>query len=160
MYKQTYPTATKHIENNTYMDDFVLGTSTDTEATIIYQEMQHLTSRISLPLAKWTTNSKILQGVWRQENIPYKDITQVLGVKWDTDSDVFQIDVLAKIVEASREPVTKRILLKLMPKFYDPLGLFAPVAVVVKILFQVHGLVVFNGMNCYRQLYHNNGTGG
>ncbi|KAG8173850.1 hypothetical protein JTE90_001688, partial [Oedothorax gibbosus] len=78
----------------------------------------------------------ILQGVWRQENIPYKDITQVLGVKWDTDSDVFQIDVLAKIVEASREPVTKRILLKLMSKFYDPLGLFAPVAVVVKILFQ------------------------
>ncbi|KAG8175333.1 hypothetical protein JTE90_007581 [Oedothorax gibbosus] len=102
MYKQTYPTATKHIENNTYMDDFVLGTSTDTEATILYQEMQQLTSR----------------------------------VKWDTDSDVFQIDVLAKIVEASREPVTKRILLKLMSKFYDPLGLLAPVAVVVKILFQ------------------------
>ncbi|GFT91796.1 integrase catalytic domain-containing protein [Nephila pilipes] len=25
MYKQTYPIATKHIENNTYMDDFVIG---------------------------------------------------------------------------------------------------------------------------------------
>ncbi|GFR07787.1 uncharacterized protein TNCT_333131 [Trichonephila clavata] len=136
MYKQTYPIATKHIENNIYMDDFVLGTSTDTEAITLYREMLQLTSRISLPLAKWTTNSKTLQGVWKQENVPFREITQVLGVKWDTDKDVFQIDVQAKIVEASKEPVTKRLLLKLMSKFYDPLGLFAPVTVIVKILFQ------------------------
>ncbi|GFU37143.1 integrase catalytic domain-containing protein [Nephila pilipes] len=36
MYKQTYPIATKHIENNTYKDDFVIGTSTDTEAITFY----------------------------------------------------------------------------------------------------------------------------
>ncbi|GFS73748.1 integrase catalytic domain-containing protein [Nephila pilipes] len=104
MYKQRYPIATKHIENNTYMDDFVIGTSTDTEAITLFREMLHLTSHISLPLAKWTTNSKVSQG--------------------------------AKIVEASKEPVTKRLLLKLMSKSYDPLGLFAPVTVIVKILFQ------------------------
>ncbi|GFS28562.1 integrase catalytic domain-containing protein, partial [Nephila pilipes] len=135
MYKQTYPIATKHIENNTYMDDFVIGTSTDTEAITLYREMLQLTSHISLPLAKWTTNSKALQGVWKQENVPFREITQVLGVEWDTDKDVFQIDVQAKIVEASKEPVTKRLLLKLLSKFYDPLGLFAPVTVIVKILF-------------------------
>ncbi|GFT64883.1 integrase catalytic domain-containing protein [Nephila pilipes] len=136
MYKQTYPNATKHIENNTYMDDFVIGTSTDTEAITLYREMLQLTSHISLPLAKWTTNSKALQSVWKQENVPFREITQVLGVKWDTDKDVFQIDVQAKIVEASKEPVTKRLLLKLMSKFYDPLGLLVPVTVIVKILFQ------------------------
>ncbi|GFS63203.1 integrase catalytic domain-containing protein [Nephila pilipes] len=69
-------------------------------------------------------------------NTMTKEITQVVGVKWDTDKDVFQIDVQAKIVEASKEPVTKRLLLKLMSKFYDPLCLFAPVTVIVKILFQ------------------------
>ncbi|GFS86326.1 integrase catalytic domain-containing protein, partial [Nephila pilipes] len=136
MYNQTYPIATKHIENNTYMDDFVIGTSTDTEAITFYREMLQLTSHISLPLAKWTTNSKALQGVWKQENVPFREITQVLGVEWDTDKGVFQIDVQAKIVEASKEPVTKRLLLKLMSKFYDPLGLFDPVTVIVKILFQ------------------------
>ncbi|GFT42722.1 integrase catalytic domain-containing protein [Nephila pilipes] len=136
MYKQSYPIATKHIENNTYMDGFVIGTSTDTEAITLYREMLQLTSHISLPLAKWTTNSKALQGVWKQENVPFREITQVLGVEWDTDKDVFQIDVQAKIVEASKEPVTKRLLLKLMSKFYDRLGLFAPVTVIVKILFQ------------------------
>ncbi|GFR26584.1 CCHC-type domain-containing protein [Trichonephila clavata] len=82
MYKQTYPIATKHIENNIYMDDFVIGTSTDTEAITLYREMLQLTSHISLPLAKWTSNSKTLQGVWKQENIPFREITQVLGVKW------------------------------------------------------------------------------
>ncbi|GFS91333.1 integrase catalytic domain-containing protein [Nephila pilipes] len=102
MYKQTYPIATKHIENNTYMDDFVIGTSTDTEAITLYREMLQLTSHISLPLAKWTTNSKALQGVWKQENVPFREITQVLGFEWDTDKDVFQIDVQAKIVEASK----------------------------------------------------------
>ncbi|GFR04031.1 hypothetical protein TNCT_68421 [Trichonephila clavata] len=59
--------------------------------------------------------------LWKQENVPFRNITQVLGVKWDTDKDVFQIDVQAKIVEASKEPVTKRLLLKLMSKFYNPL---------------------------------------
>ncbi|GFR28965.1 integrase catalytic domain-containing protein [Trichonephila clavata] len=98
--------------------------------------MLQLTLHISLPLAKWTTNSKTLQGVWKQKNIPFRDITQVLGVKWDTDKDVFQIYVQAKIVKASKEPVTKHLLLKLMSKFYDPMGLFAPVTVIVKILFQ------------------------
>ncbi|KAF8788132.1 uncharacterized protein LOC129971964 [Argiope bruennichi] len=56
MYEQAYPTATKHIKNTIYMDYFVMGASTDTEATILYQEMQQLTSQISLPLAKWTSN--------------------------------------------------------------------------------------------------------
>ncbi|GFU73338.1 integrase catalytic domain-containing protein [Trichonephila clavipes] len=54
MCMQTYPIAAKHIENNTYMDGFVMGTSTDTEAHILYQEMRQLTSHTSLPLAKWT----------------------------------------------------------------------------------------------------------
>ncbi|XP_042902562.1 uncharacterized protein [Parasteatoda tepidariorum] len=135
-HKQAYPTATRHVENNIYVDDFVTRTSTDTGALILYQELQQLTSLISLPLDKWTTNSKILKDMWKQENVSFKDITQVLGVKWDTNSDVFQIDVLTKIVQACKEPVTKRLLLKLMSKFYDPLGLFALVIVVVKILFQ------------------------
>ncbi|GFU02773.1 hypothetical protein TNCV_402931 [Trichonephila clavipes] len=48
-----------------------------------------------------------------------------------------QIDVKSKIVEtASKEPVAKCLLLKLMSKFYDPLSLFTPVTVIMKILFQ------------------------
>lgn len=39
MYKERYPTATINIENNTYIDDFVIGTATDTEDITLYQEM-------------------------------------------------------------------------------------------------------------------------
>ncbi|GFT00580.1 integrase catalytic domain-containing protein [Nephila pilipes] len=102
MYKQTYPTANKHIRNNTYMDDFVMGSSTDIEPTMLYQEMQQLTSHNSLPLAKWTTNSKILQEMRKQKNVPFKNVMQVLEIKLDTDSDAFQIDVQEKIVRASK----------------------------------------------------------
>ncbi|GFT98202.1 DUF1758 domain-containing protein [Nephila pilipes] len=123
MYNQTCPTATKQIRNNIYMDDFVMGTSTGTEATILYQEMQQLTSHISLPLSEWTTNSKILKQIWKQENVLFKNNTQVLGAKLDIDRDVFKIDVQGKIVRTSKEPVTKRLLLKLISKFYDPLGI-------------------------------------
>ncbi|GFU19650.1 integrase catalytic domain-containing protein [Nephila pilipes] len=105
MYKQTYPIATKHIGNNTYMD-FVIGTSTDIEAITLYREMLQLTSHISLPLFSC----------------------------FHTPCKAFEF--VAKIVAASKEPVTKRLLLKLISKFYDPLGLFAPVTVIVKILFQ------------------------
>ncbi|GFY01211.1 DUF1758 domain-containing protein [Trichonephila clavipes] len=134
------------------MDDFVMRTYTDAEAIILCQEILQLKSQMSLPLAKWTTNSKILQDVWKQENILFRDITHVLGVKWDTDKDVFPINVLDKIVEASKEPVTKRLLLKLMSMSYDHLGLFAPVIVPVKILFQDSWLSGIKRMNYYHQL--------
>ncbi|GBN75964.1 hypothetical protein AVEN_139256-1 [Araneus ventricosus] len=131
----TYPLAAKQLEGNIFMDDFVMGVCTEDEASALYSEVKNLMALISLPLAKWATNSQRLRGKWQEENVEFKAITEVLGVKWNTDEDTFQMND-KDINQNLLKPATKRLLLKSVAKFYDPLGLFAPTILVGKILFQ------------------------
>ncbi|GBO19981.1 hypothetical protein AVEN_24627-1, partial [Araneus ventricosus] len=131
----TYPLAAKQLEGNIFMDDFVMGVCTEDEASALYSEVKNLMALISLSLAKWATNSQRLRGKWQEENVEFNAITEVLGVKWNTDEDTFQMSD-KHINQNLLKPATKRLLLKSVTKFYDPLGLFAPTILVGKILFQ------------------------
>jgi hypothetical protein len=61
--------------------------------------------------------------------------TQVLGMDWDTQSDTLHTDHTDIIRALSERPATKHQV-QVTSKFYDTLGLFSPVAIVGKILFQ------------------------
>ncbi|KAF8794811.1 hypothetical protein HNY73_002741 [Argiope bruennichi] len=73
MHSDTYPTAVKHLENNFSMDDIIMEVDIAEQATTLYQEMQDLMAQISLPLAKWSTNSKNLQAIWELKDINFKN---------------------------------------------------------------------------------------
>jgi len=66
----------------------------------------------------------------------FKEVTQTLGIDWDTKSDTFLMDPRDVIGEYVEGPTTKRQVLQATVRFYDPLGLLAPVFVVGKLLFQ------------------------
>ncbi|GBM19374.1 hypothetical protein AVEN_196005-1 [Araneus ventricosus] len=106
------------------MDDFIMGVCTEDEASALYSEMKNLMALISLPLAKWITNSQRLRGMWQEKNVEFKAITEVLGLKWNSEEDTFLMSV-KYINQYLLEPATKRLLLKSIAKFYDSLGLFA-----------------------------------
>lgn len=57
---------------------------------------------------------------------------KVLGIKWNPDEDAFQFEVLTSI----QVPITKRAILSLIAKIYDPLGWLTPVVVIAKIFLQ------------------------
>ncbi|XP_071041466.1 uncharacterized protein [Parasteatoda tepidariorum] len=86
--------------------------------------------------AKWSTNSQVLKNEWKKEKIKFKSKTQVLGVHWDTEEDSFHQNIKEHDHDLFKEPVTKRLLLKIISKIFDPLGIFSPSTVVGKILFQ------------------------
>jgi hypothetical protein len=70
----------------------------------------------------------------REKNV---DVVNVLGTKWDCKTDELCFN-LSSIVEYARTlPVTKRSLLKITAKIFDPLGLLSPFIVRLKCLFQV-----------------------
>ena len=58
---------------------------------------------------------------------------RVLGIVWDREEDIlkFEFDILQPKV-----PVTKREILSVTAKLYDPLGLLGPIIISFKILFQ------------------------
>jgi hypothetical protein len=134
MYKAEFPTAAALVDNSTFMDDFAAGAENDS-VTSLY-ELVHVMKQTSLPMAKWATNFENLKEVWRTEGVGFKDITQTLGIDRDTKSDTFLLDPREVTGEYVEGPTNKRQVLQAIARFYDPLGLLAPVSVVGKLLFQ------------------------
>ena len=61
---------------------------------------------------------------------------KLLGVRWNIGEDVLFFDFTELQDYARLLPVTKRSLLKLVAKIFDPLGLLSPFTITLKILFQ------------------------
>jgi len=123
------------MDNSTFMDDFAAGAENDDPVTSLYYELVNLMKQILLTMAKWATNSEHLKEVWRTEGVEFKEVTQTLGIGGDTKSDKFLMDPRDVIGEYVEGPTTKRQVLRATARFYDPLGLLAPISVVGK-LFQ------------------------
>ena len=66
-----------------------------------------------------------------------KSATKVLGMCWDTDTDQFYFDFSELIHYASSLPMTKRSVLKLTGRVFDPLGFLSPVMIRMKTIFQI-----------------------
>ena len=61
---------------------------------------------------------------------------KVLGLTWNVKTDQFEYD-FSKLLEYMKSlPVTKRSVLKLSAKIFDPLGFLSPFTIALKILFQ------------------------
>ena len=79
-----------------------------------------------------TTNGPPIAAGSTSENA----IVKVLGPIWNTDADQFTFDLLDLSQHASLLPTTKRSLLKISAKIFDPLGLLSPFTIQWKVLFQ------------------------
>ena len=61
---------------------------------------------------------------------------KILGIRWNYVSDTFIFN-FQRIVEAARElEPTKRNVIGIISRFYDPLGVLAPITVKLKMFFQ------------------------
>ena len=63
--------------------------------------------------------------------------SRILGVMWDHVTDTFQFDFAHLGSYISSVPITKRSVLKLTAKIFDPLGFVSPFVIQLKILFQM-----------------------
>ena len=61
---------------------------------------------------------------------------KVLGTRWNTETDELYFNFDDLLQYANTLPVTKRSLLKITAKVYDPLGLLSPFTITMKVLFQ------------------------
>ena len=102
----------------------------------IYYELTAFMKTIKLPIAKWATSCEELKEIWKAEVQEIQKTTQALRVDWNTDSDTLSVDSRDILDKTTKGAATERQLLQTTARFYDPLGLFSPVSVVEKILFQ------------------------
>ena len=69
-------------------------------------------------------------------NSETEQFVKILGNYWDVIRDEFRYDLSDLIEYADSLPVTKRSVLKLSAKIFDPIGLLTPFTISMKILFQ------------------------
>ena len=70
------------------------------------------------------------------DNSETEQFVKILGIYWDVIRDEFRYDLSDLIEYADSLPVTKRSVLKLSAKIFDPIGLLTPFTISMKILFQ------------------------
>ena len=138
---EKFPLAAKVTKFNMYVDDVLAGADSVEEARDMVKQVDGMLMAGGFHLQKWVSNEdSILNDIEapRQLNHPKTFdgdlVHRALGLKWSHQSDAliftFNEDVIAK------GPATKRSVLSLIARLFDPLGLLAPVIVKAKIFLQ------------------------
>ncbi|KAL7724966.1 hypothetical protein ACLKA6_009755 [Drosophila palustris] len=135
-----FPLAAKVVRRDFYVDDLISGGDTVEEVTEIRMQVKELLRRGHFPIRKWCSNEPAaLEGESeddRERLLKFHDgtdIAKTLGLVWDPSSD----DLIFHFSEELPErPATKRAILSAIAKFYDPLGLIAPIITKLKIFLQ------------------------
>ena len=121
---------------NMYVDDWLSGCDDATEACSMLREAQNIMSQASMQLAKWGSNSLEVGELLLRElpdNCVGEDTLKVLGMKWIPQQDCFSFD---GVTLPENLCLTKRMVLSVVARMFDPLGFITPVVMVMKCLFQ------------------------
>ena len=152
--EKEYPIATKAIQNNFYMDDFIKSVETPEEAIEVFNQLQPLLSQNGFELKKWISNNdavtkaipedlKPISNTKQVEVEPSTEGSSVLGLQWTVTDDSLQVcRGTNKEVEA---PITQRKILSLLSSVFDTMGLFAPFSVHMRRLLK--GIWTKNGQH-------------
>ena len=161
--KDADPQLIELLKKSLYVDDFVSGADNEKEACEISSNAKLIMQKGAFNLRKWNTNSSNLKEMFSEESSPNstnlktvaeedesyaKTVTRtliktnsnkvkVLGSIWNTASDTLEFNFLDLVNEAKSLPPTKRSLLKISAKIFDPLGLLSPFTIQWKVLFQL-----------------------
>ena len=148
-----------------YVDDIVTGASDEDQAYHIYQASKEILKEGGFNLRKFCSNSAMLQmridvdeacGQQPASTTTHTEEAEetyissilgpcqemhsgerkVLGIRWDIATDQFNMS-LEDITSAAAElEPTRTVIVSLIGRFYDPLGLLSPVVIQFKIFLQ------------------------
>ena len=125
------------LQRSIYMDNVVTETDTEPEALQYYTPSRNCFQKAGMNLRQWTSNSPALNRQAHDDGVYAEPMVKVLGLNWNTKTDTLSLS-LAKLIKEtnSTEKVSKRSVLSLSSKLYDPLGFVEPVTVKAKIMMQ------------------------
>ena len=124
----------RKLETDLYVDDRLTGSDSEEEIMKKMIEDETVMKR-GFTLTKWASNCQKTQGKFFDTFEGFQDLcsVKVLGLTWTTEDDSF----ILKIFSFQEQCLfTKRLLLSMTAKLFDPLGFLTPYRITLKILFQ------------------------
>lgn len=135
------PRAARLLIKNSYVDDLNGGEDTLEDALELRDELIKLMQLAGYELRKWSSNvPQLLDGLPTDyletprhfDGFDTGGLIKVLGIQWDPVSDSFTYTVNLP----SDGTVTRRKILSLVARLYDPLGWISPVIFSLKLVLQ------------------------
>lgn len=129
-----YQIAPEFILRDLYMDDLICSIETEEKARILWQEAVDLFARGGFRLTKFACSSTAVLNEMSvadrgKSEVIFQTDSKVLGMRWSPETDIlgFKFDLPS-------ETCTKRAILSVVARCYDPLGLVAPFVFYLKLL--------------------------
>ena len=165
-YCSKQPEIAEKLRDSFYVDDLITGASDVQTALNFCLQARKIMTAGGMNLRKWKSNSpELLQKIesaattdqpttLAPRNVKEEDKTcvkaiighnilqssdhtsRILGVAWNSSRDAFSFDFAELREHLKTTVVTKRLILRLTAKIFDPLGLFSPFVIQLKVLFQ------------------------
>lgn len=132
--REKYPSVSRVIEENYFVDDCMAGEDTVAEAIGLYDDMKITLLSGGFNMRKINSNSdEFLKHVPDgDKELGHSNVLKALGVVWCPANDAFE-----QKFQVKEETVpTKRGLVSQVASLYDPLGLIAPVITKAKLIIQ------------------------
>ncbi|XP_025204843.1 uncharacterized protein LOC112601423 [Melanaphis sacchari] len=135
-----FPSVQKALRLQTYMDDICTGAATLDEAGELRHNLVKTLENHGFELKKWSSSTpELLEGIPGEDcasgTLSFDDegtIIRVLGLNWNSEEDSLGYDFSSiKFVH------TKRGVLSVIARIYDPLGFLAPVLLFAKHIMQL-----------------------
>ena len=126
-HSREFPVASHMIKHHSYVDDLASSFSTDRDAFLAKRDVNAVLATASFEIKGWHSNSKEI------DEYPSETTTTVLGHHWDKSSDMLKPKLPIMTIS---EPITKRIILSLISQLWDPLGIFSPIGLKLRLLMQ------------------------
>ena len=122
-----------------HVDDLLTSVSDEIGACKMIEDLTNLLKMGGFKLTKWLSTSQLVMEKVPQEerakeikNLCLTNVkNRVLGMIWNIKDDVFRFEV-----NAEAKLLTRRFILSITNRLFDPLGLVAPVIVKARLIFR------------------------
>ncbi|XP_058802831.1 uncharacterized protein LOC131670868 [Phymastichus coffea] len=133
-----FPVGASILERNVYVDDALAGADTLENAKDARDQLAGILHSAGMELDKWSPNHPaLLTGLsdvsTRDLPIDAPDVVSTLGLLWSPRSDAFRFRVNH---DELKPPTTKRAILSIVARLFDPMGWLGPVLIRAKIPIQ------------------------
>ena len=121
------------LKRSLYMDDVVRSLFSELCAVVFWDESVAIFADARMNLRKLRSNVESLKE--RPEHVEEVE-GKVLGVTWNSESDVLKPAHSLSVIDVPCSGITKRTLASVLAKVFDPMGLISPVLTPLKALLQ------------------------
>lgn len=134
---ESYPKAVVYVNRDMYMDDLICSLPNVREAIDVHYQLVNLFHSGGFQMVKWISNSEELlsqipEHLKLPETIEFdKTDFRILGLQWNPITDMFSFKI-----KFSPMTCTKRSMLSLVARTFDPCGYLAPITLFVKLLIK------------------------